>query len=130
MVAAAEEDPSIAANAHYIYFDFHTECRKMRFDRISVLIDRLAPALEEMGWFHSVSGTGSNSSLDVKVISTQKGVIRSNCMDCLDRTNVTQSALARWALTKQLRAAGILSHKESVEDHEEFMKTFRNGKYH
>ena len=25
----------------YVYFDFHAECSKMRWDRISVLIDRL-----------------------------------------------------------------------------------------
>jgi len=25
----------------YIYFDFHAECSKMRWDRISLLIDRL-----------------------------------------------------------------------------------------
>jgi phosphatidylinositol 4-phosphatase len=25
----------------YIYFDFHHECRKMRWDRISVLLDRM-----------------------------------------------------------------------------------------
>lgn len=123
MVAVKQEDPIINANAHYVYFDFHTECRKMRFDRISVLIDRLAPSLDEMGWYHSVTGNSS----DVKVLTTQKGVVRSNCMDCLDRTNVTQSALARWALTRQLRAGGILSHKENVEDHEEFMHMFRNG---
>ena len=25
----------------YVYFDFHAECSKMRWDRISLLIDRL-----------------------------------------------------------------------------------------
>ena len=29
----------------YIYFDFHAECRKMRFDRISLLLDRLGDEL-------------------------------------------------------------------------------------
>lgn len=126
MASACESDPILAAHAHYLYFDFHTECRKMRFDRVSVLIDRLTPSLEAMGWYHSQS-TGPGLA-NVNVISKQKGVIRTNCMDCLDRTNVTQSALARWALNKQFRAAGILSHKESIEDHAEFMTMFRNGK--
>lgn len=48
-------------------------------------------------------------------------------MDCLDRTNVTQAALGKWALDRQLRDAGVLSHKETVEDHPEFMNIFRNG---
>ncbi|KAG8921799.1 hypothetical protein FRC02_012345, partial [Tulasnella sp. 418] len=34
---------------HYHYFDFHKECSKMRFDRISLLIDRLEPLLREGG---------------------------------------------------------------------------------
>jgi hypothetical protein len=126
--AARDSDPIIAANAHYLYFDFHTECSKMRFDRISVLIDRLAPALDSMGWYHSQStGVSGSGAGEVKVLSKQAGVIRTNCMDCLDRTNVTQSALARWMLNRQFRAAGILSHKESIEDHSDFMTMFRNG---
>jgi hypothetical protein len=126
--AARDSDPIIAEKAHYLYFDFHTECRKMRFDRISVLIDRLTPALDSIGWYHSQS-TGLNGvgAGEVKVLAKQNGVIRTNCMDCLDRTNVTQSALGRWMLNRQLRAVGILSHKESIEDHENFMTMFRNG---
>jgi len=129
--AARDSDPIIAEKAHYLYFDFHTECRKMRFDRISVLIDRLTPALDSMGWYHSQS-TGLNGvgAGEVKVLAKQNGVIRTNCMDCLDRTNVTQSALGRWMLNRQFRAVGILSHKESIEDHENFMTMFRNGMSH
>lgn len=48
-------------------------------------------------------------------------------MDCLDRTNVSQSALGKWALNKQLREVGVLSVKETIEDHPEFMSIFRNG---
>jgi hypothetical protein len=128
MVSARESDPIIAQNAHYLYFDFHTECSKMRFDRVSLLLDRLGPALDSMGWYHSQSaGTTSGGIGEVKVLSRQKGVVRTNCMDCLDRTNVTQSMLARWALNKQFKAAGLLSHKESIEEHDEFMLMFRNG---
>ncbi|RUS13188.1 hypothetical protein BC937DRAFT_86184 [Endogone sp. FLAS-F59071] len=57
---------------------------------------------------------------------TQNSVLRSNCMDCLDRTNVVQSTFARWALTRQLQAVGILGQNEKVEDLEDFMKLFRN----
>lgn len=117
-------DPNLARSAHYLYFDFHTECKNMRFDRISVLIDRLAPALQDMGWYHS---TSPSIGAETTVLARQSGVTRSNCMDCLDRTNVSQSALGKWALDKQLRAAGVLSVKESVNDHEEFMSILRNG---
>ena len=48
-------------------------------------------------------------------------------MDCLDRTNVVQSALAKWVLNNQLREIGILSVKESVDEHYSFLNLFRNG---
>lgn len=37
------------------------------------------------------------------VVTNQEGVFRSNCMDCLDRTNVIQSLLARRSLQAQLQ---------------------------
>ena len=48
-------------------------------------------------------------------------------MDCLDRTNVVQSALANFVLTQQLRQVGILGNKEGINDHKEFLYIFRNG---
>lgn len=59
---------------------------------------------------------------------TQTSVVRSNCMDCLDRTNVVQSTLARWVLTEQLRQVGILESNQKVEDQESFMTSYRNSK--
>jgi len=47
-------------------------------------------------------------------------------MDCLDRTNVSQAALGKWALNRQLKAAGILSIKESVDEYPDFMNVFRH----
>lgn len=49
-------------------------------------------------------------------------------MDCLDRTNVAQAALAKDALQRQLVKTGVLSVKERLEDHPEFMHVFRHGK--
>ncbi|KAL1117128.1 hypothetical protein AAG570_004456, partial [Ranatra chinensis] len=42
----------------------------------------------------------------------QKGVIRVNCVDCLDRTNTAQFALGKCALGFQLSALGLLSSGE------------------
>lgn len=49
-------------------------------------------------------------------------------MDCLDRTNVVQSTLARWVLTEQLREVGILEPNQKVEDQDSFMTSYRNSK--
>ena len=39
----------------------------------------------------------------------QKGVFRTNCMDCLDRTNVVQSVIARQLLLGWLNKLGMVS---------------------
>ena len=36
------------------------------------------------------------------VVCEQEGVFRVNCIDCLDRTNVVQTALAKWVLENQV----------------------------
>ena len=49
-------------------------------------------------------------------------------MDNLDRTNVAQSAIAKWMLNRQLRDIGVFKDYESVDDHQDFMSHFRNSK--
>jgi hypothetical protein len=39
---------------------------------------------------------------NVMIVSLQKGVFRTNCIDCLDRTNVVQSVFARYILHQML----------------------------
>ncbi len=34
--------------AHYVYFDFHHECRKLRFERIQLLLDRMSEDINRM----------------------------------------------------------------------------------
>eukprot|EP00803_Ostreobium_quekettii_P002349 evm.model.scf_47.9 EVM.evm.TU.scf_47.9 scf_47:105431-123826(-) len=45
----------------------------------------------------------------------QRGIVRSNCIDCLDRTNVCQYACGMVALQHQLRALGMLSEAIELE---------------
>ncbi|SPC65200.1 probable SAC1 - recessive suppressor of secretory defect [Ustilago sp. UG-2017b] len=103
---------------HYTYYDFHHECKGMKFERVMDLIDRLqTKGLKSNDYFASENG---------KVVSQQRSVVRTNCIDCLDRTNVVQGTLARWILNEQLRAIGILSSGEKVETQNEFMHVYRN----
>jgi len=58
-------------------------------------------------------GTYANETLKTTAIfhagrSTQQGVCRTNCIDCLDRTNAAQSVIAKYALGYQLHALGII----------------------
>lgn len=45
----------------------------------------------------------------IKPPKLQKGVLRTNCIDCLDRTNVAQYAYGLAALGQQLHALGAIS---------------------
>lgn len=48
----------------------------------------------------------ANGNHSVKPPMVQKGVLRTNCIDCLDRTNVAQYAYGLAALGHQLHALG------------------------
>jgi hypothetical protein len=88
-------------NFKYVEFDFHHHCRKMRYDRIqSILVEQIVKDMDAFGWFELAA--------DGAVKREQKGVVRTNCMDCLDRTNVVQSVLAERALVGQLIGLGLL----------------------
>lgn len=70
----------------------------MKFENVSLLIDKLGASLQQIGW---------SVGEDDKIVIRQSGVLRANCMDCLDRTNVVQSAIGGWALQKQLTELGL-----------------------
>jgi hypothetical protein len=63
-----------------------------------------------------------------KAVRTQTGVMRTNCMDNLDRTNVVQAALAKWTLSQQLKAIGVMSDSEELDDFEALTRGFRESK--
>lgn len=111
---------------HYTYFDFHRECKGLRFDKVQILIDQLEDKLIKQGYFLQESSNSSTLGATSSPLSTQTSVVRTNCMDCLDRTNVLQSALAKWVLTRQLKQAGILNEQESLDLYPDFMFLFRN----
>lgn len=52
----------------------------------------------------------------VKLSTVQKGVLRTNCIDCLDRTNVGQYAYGLVALAHQLHALGFID-VENIDSH-------------
>ncbi|XP_038154593.1 phosphatidylinositol-3-phosphatase SAC1-B-like [Cyprinodon tularosa] len=103
----------------YIAFDFHKECSRMRWHRLQILLDVVSETQEDFGYF-LVDAEG-------KVQLTQEGVFRSNCMDCLDRTNVIQCLLARRALQSQLQRMGLLHKDQKIEDQADFEKIYKNA---
>ncbi|KAL4890967.1 SacI homology domain-containing protein [Aspergillus ambiguus] len=110
---------------HYIYFDFHNETKGLKWHRAELLLERLLGGLNAGGYFRGVEDPAAPSGqLDAR--SVQTSVVRTNCMDCLDRTNVVQSMLGRWAITRQLMDAGVLRPGEAANDDRDFENLFRN----
>ncbi|XP_028316439.1 phosphatidylinositol-3-phosphatase SAC1-A isoform X2 [Gouania willdenowi] len=104
---------------NYIAFDFHKECSHMRWDRLQLLVDSVSDTQDEYSYFLVNS--------EEKLVVQQKGVFRSNCMDCLDRTNVIQSLLARRSLQSQLQRMGVLNVGQRIEEQAEFEKIYKNA---
>jgi hypothetical protein len=101
----------------YVSFDFHHSCGKSNFEGIQILFDQISEDFDKQGYF----------LLDAneQILAEQKGIIRSNCIDCLDRTNVTQSYLARISLNLQLQRVGALSAEECISNFVEDFETFK-----
>ncbi|KAF7992786.1 hypothetical protein HCN44_005130 [Aphidius gifuensis] len=54
-----------------------------------------------------INSNDDNNSIEIKG-TLQTGIIRTNCVDCLDRTNTAQFAIGKCALGYQLCALGVL----------------------
>ncbi|CAE8668728.1 unnamed protein product, partial [Polarella glacialis] len=83
---------------HLVHLDFHARVtgEEQAFDReLSSIYTELAPSVEGFG-FLEIADSKAGEELG-KVKSRQIGVVRTNCFDSLDRTNLLQYQLAwRW----------------------------------
>ncbi|WZZ26699.1 hypothetical protein YC2023_010100 [Brassica napus] len=86
----------------YLHFDFHRICGHIHFERLSILYEQIEGFLEQNGYF-LVNEKGDK-------MKEQLGVVRTNCIDCLDRTNVTQSMIGR----KMLRTSTQKDRKSNI----------------
>ena len=110
---------------HYIYFDFHNETKGLKWHRAQLLLDQLKQGLTKGQYFRGVD-MPADAQGRLEVRNRQSAVVRTNCMDCLDRTNVVQTMLGRWTLTRQLIDVGALKPGESADDDKSFQDLFRN----
>ena len=114
---------------HYVYFDFHAETKGLQMHRAQLLIDRMRDALVAQQYFRAADMPGGGSRIDgrLEVRGLQTSVVRTNCMDCLDRTNVVQSLLARWTLDRMFADLGLLPRgARFADDDAAFELLFRN----
>ncbi|KAG8907006.1 inositol polyphosphate 5-phosphatase [Tulasnella sp. 403] len=79
-------------------FDFHNEVRAQGHDRIISTIPRMSGIRTAIDKFGFLTTTGDS----IDPITEQRGVFRTNCLDCLDRTNFVQDVLSRTTLEQYL----------------------------
>ncbi|KAL3082890.1 hypothetical protein niasHS_010692 [Heterodera schachtii] len=86
------------------------------------LLDQMSsaapPKIEE-----NISHFTAQTSPDGRML-LQHGVVRSNCVDCLDRTNVVQFGIGKVALGWQLYSMGFLALPWSLQLHSEVCRVF------
>lgn len=81
-------------------FDFHKKCGATNYHRLAELWSEVECDYQKFGSFIQDEDGA---------VRRQAGVFRTNCIDCLDRTNVVQGYLARHQLEDLLRSFGLLS---------------------
>ncbi|KAL5021530.1 hypothetical protein ScPMuIL_000685 [Solemya velum] len=106
------------SKVRYEFFDFHHECGQTKWHRLAILMNRLEEERQNFGYL-AIQRDGTE-------LCEQEGVFRTNCIDCLDRTNVVQSMFARITLAEQFRRFGILESNQKIEDFKQFNSLFMN----
>ncbi|KAB2618233.1 phosphoinositide phosphatase SAC7-like [Pyrus ussuriensis x Pyrus communis] len=107
----------VSDDLRYWHFDFHHICGHVHFERLSILYEQIVDFLDRNGYL-LLNEKGEK-------MKEQLGVVRTNCIDCLDRTNVTQSMIARNMLECQLRRLGIFAAEETISSHHNLDECFR-----
>ncbi|KAK8825556.1 hypothetical protein WA577_000729 [Blastocystis sp. JDR] len=79
----------------FFWFDFHAECKKMHYENLEKLMDQTRACVARGEFF-----AYDLSRKEIQRLQT--AVLRTNCIDCLDRTNVVQSLYAKHMLFSQL----------------------------
>lgn len=109
--------PIVSDDVRYLHFDFHKICGHVHFERLSILYEQMEDFLIKSRYF-LLNEKGEK-------VESQGGVVRTNCIDCLDRTNVTQSMIARKMLEFQLRRLGVFDAEETISSHSNFDDSFK-----
>lgn len=99
------------AKLKYFPFDLHSHCTKHKWKNMSIFTDKISDTLNQYSYYRM-----SNN----EVLSEQTGVFRTNCIDCIDRTNMIQREIARKSLLSQLKSAHVIEDKQGLSEYLEY----------
>lgn len=96
----------------------------MKYENISILLDKITHEMDNYGYFY-IESSKEKETIAEKTErpikrNIQKGIFRTNCMDCLDRTNVVQSVIARQLMLSWMNKVGVISKGRSTSAFERF----------
>ncbi|KZT18255.1 polyphosphoinositide phosphatase [Neolentinus lepideus HHB14362 ss-1] len=110
----------------YRAWDMSRAYKEKTRDVIGYLEDIAEESIQMSGFFHSGPEAYSHNLKNEErggleltwrsTISLQNGVCRTNCVDCLDRTNAAQFVFGKRALGHQLYALGVVDSPNLVFD--------------
>ncbi|EPQ55803.1 hypothetical protein GLOTRDRAFT_138581 [Gloeophyllum trabeum ATCC 11539] len=110
----------------YRPWDMSRAYKEKTRDVIGYLEDIAEEAIQMSGFFHSGPEAYSHELKNKErggpeltwrnTISLQNGICRTNCVDCLDRTNAAQFVFGKRALGHQLYALGVVDSPNLVFD--------------
>ncbi|XP_049543929.1 synaptojanin-1 [Anopheles darlingi] len=99
----------------HLVFDYHQECRSGNTSALAKLKQRLDTTCADFGMFYAIGDA---------VYREQKGAIRTNCLDCLDRTNCVQTYIGLEILSEQiLQMSALVDKKQQMASR--FEEVFR-----
>lgn len=95
----------------YVGFDM-ARTNKTKEENVMLKLASISEEVfQKTGFFMS----WKEGKLDDSFGKRQTGLVRINCVDCLDRTNTAQFALGKCGLAHQLRALGLLGSDQELE---------------
>ncbi|XP_068082117.1 synaptojanin-1 [Anabrus simplex] len=102
-----------AKDVPHIVFDYHQECRGGNTKNLSKLKGKVEKYLKSFSVFYAKGD---------EVLSEQRGTVRTNCLDCLDRTNCVQTFFGLETLTRQLQLLQLMEKQQMVSRFEEVFR--------
>ncbi|NWR86251.1 SYNJ1 protein, partial [Furnarius figulus] len=103
-----------ASDIKMVNFDYHQMVKGGKAEKLHSVLKPQVQKFLECGFFY----------FDGKEVKrSQSGTVRTNCLDCLDRTNSVQAFLGLEMLTKQLEVLGLAEKPQLVT---RFQEVFRS----
>ncbi|CAK5100943.1 unnamed protein product [Meloidogyne enterolobii] len=99
---------ALKSSSHFdvkiVSFDYHAEVKQSK-ENLRFLVKQISSFFDENDFFYLDDGI---------VLRRQHGVIRTNCLDNLDRTNSVQTLIGIRALFNQLTCLGVEKFKSNI----------------